>query len=56
MPFGMNAMMIARSNNKDLMKFFSLHDFTLYPDGHLSVHAMSGNCIAVYGKGPHLGF
>lgn len=55
-PFGMNVALLGRGTEKDLLKFFSLHDFTPYPDGHQHVHRMSGNFIAIYGKGPHPGF
>lgn len=56
LPFGMNVVLIGRGTEKDLMKFFSFHDFTTYPDGHQHVHRMSGNFVAVYSKGPHPGF
>lgn len=56
LPFGMNVVLIGRGQSKDLLKFFSIHDFDNFPDGHLKVHAFSGNFIAVYGKGPHPGF
>lgn len=55
-PFGMNVVLLGRGQDKDLLKFFSFHDFTPYPDGHQHVHRMSGNFIAVYSKGPHPGF
>ena len=55
-PYGMNVVLIGRGNDKDLLKFFSLHDFTPYPDGQQKVHNLSGNFIAVYSKGPHPGF
>lgn len=55
-PFGMNVVLLGKGQNKDLLKFFSLHDFTPYPDGHQQVHNLSGNFIAVYSKGPHPGF
>lgn len=56
LPFGMNVVLIGRGQSKDLLKFFSIDDFDNFPDGHLKVHAFSGNFIAVYGKGPHPGF
>lgn len=56
LPFGMNVVLIGRGQSKDLLKFFSIHDFDTFPDGLLPVHAFSGNFIAVYGKGPHPGF
>lgn len=56
MPYGMNVVMIGRGGSKDLLKFFSIHDLTPFPDGHLKVHAFAGNFIAVYSKGPHPGF
>lgn len=55
-PFGMNVVLLGRGQKKDLLKFFSIHDFDTFPDGHLQVHAFTGNFIAVYGKGPHPGF
>lgn len=55
-PFGMNVVLLGRGKKKDLLKFFSIHDFDNFPDGHLQVHAFTGNFIAVYGKGPHPGF
>jgi len=55
MPFGMNAVLVGRGDSKDLLKFFSFHDFNPYPDGHLPVHVMTGNFISVYSKGPHPG-
>ncbi len=55
-PFGMNVVLMGRGKSKDLLKFFSIHDFDTFPDGLLQVHAFSGNFIAVYGKGPHPGF
>lgn len=56
LPYGMNVILMGKGERKDLLKFFSFHDFTPYPDGHQKVHAMSGNFIAVYSKGPHPGF
>lgn len=56
MPFGMNVVLLGRGQHKDLLKFFSIHDFDTFPDGHIPVHAFSGHFIAVYGKGPHPGF
>ena len=56
LPFGMNVVLLGRGKQKDMLKFFSIHDFDTFPDGHLQVHAFSGNFIAVYGKGPHPGF
>jgi len=56
LPFGMNVVLIGKGSKKDLLKFFSFHDFTPYPDGHQKVHSMAGNFIAVYSKGPHPGF
>lgn len=55
-PFGMNVVLLGRGKHKDMLKFFAIHDFDTFPDGHLQVHAFSGNFIAVYGKGPHPGF
>ncbi len=55
-PFGMNVVLIGKDSQKDLLKFFSIHDLTPYPDGHQQVHAFTGNFIAVYSKGPHPGF
>lgn len=56
MPYGMNVVLIGRGQSKDLLKFFSIHEFEPFPDGHLHVHAFAGNFIAVYSKGPHPGF
>jgi hypothetical protein len=56
LPFGMNVVLLGKGSKKDLLKFFSFHDFTPYPDGHQKVHSMTGNFIAVYSKGPHPGF
>lgn len=56
LPFGLNVVLIGKGTSKDLLKFFSVHDFDVIPDGHLKVHAFAGNFIAVYGKGPHPGF
>jgi len=55
-PFGMNAVLLGKGTKKDLLKFFSIDEFSTYPDGHQKVHSFSGNFIAVYGKGPHPGF
>jgi hypothetical protein len=56
LPFGMNVVLLGKGQKKDLLKFFSFHDFSPYPDGHQHVYSMSGNFIAVYSKGPHPGF
>lgn len=56
MPYGMNVVLLGHSESKDLLKFFSLHDFFPYPDGVQPVHTIAGNFIAVYSKGPHPGF
>lgn len=56
MPFGMNIVLIGRGEGKDLLKFFSFHDLSPYPDGVLPTAIMQGNFIAVYNKGPHPGF
>ena len=56
MPFGMNVILIGRGEGKDLLKFFSFHDFSPFPDGVLPTQIMRGNFIAVYNKGPHPGF
>lgn len=56
MPFGMNVVLIGRGENKDLMKFFSLHDFSPFPDGVLPTQILQGHFIAVYNKGPHPGY
>jgi len=55
-PFGTNVVLLGRGNEKDLLKFFSIDDFSTHPDGHQKVHWFSGNFIAVNGKGPHPGF
>lgn len=56
LPYGMNVVLLGRGDQKDMLKFFSLHDFFPYPDGVLPVHSIAGNFIAVYSKGPHPGF
>lgn len=56
LPFGMNIILLGKGEKKDIMKFFSFHDFTPYPDGHQHVYSMNGNFIAVYSKGPHPGY
>ena len=56
LPFGMNVVLLGKGQKKDLLKFFSFHDFTPYPDGHQHVYSMNGNFIAVYSKGPHPGY
>ncbi len=56
LPYGMNVVLLGHSESKDLLKFFSLHDFFPYPDGVQPVHTIAGNFIAVYSKGPHPGF
>jgi hypothetical protein len=56
LPYGMNVVLLGKGNRKDMLKFFSFHDFTPFPDGHQKVRTMRGNFIAVYNKGPHPGF
>lgn len=56
MPYGMNVVLLGHGKAKDIVKFFSLHDFFPYPDGIQRVHTITGNFIAVYSKGPHPGF
>jgi hypothetical protein len=56
LPFGMNVVLIGRGENKDLLKFFSFHDLSPFPDGVLPTAIMGGNFIAVYNKGPHPGY
>lgn len=56
LPFGMNVLLLGKGEKKDMLKFFSFHEFTPYPDGHQHVYSMNGNFIAVYSKGPHPGF
>lgn len=55
-PFGMNIVLLGRGNDKDLLKFFSIDEFSTFPDGHQKVHSFAGNFIAVYGKGEHPGY
>lgn len=55
-PFGMNIVLLGHSKEKDLMKFFSMHEIFPFPDGLQAVQTMQGNFIAVYNKGPHPGF
>lgn len=55
-PFGLNVVLLGRGGDKDLLKFFSIDDFSTYPDGIQRVHTFSGNFIAVYGKGEHPGY
>lgn len=56
LPFSMNVVLLGKGTEKDVLKFFSIHDFSAFPDGHQKVHWFAGNFIAVYGKGPHPGF
>jgi hypothetical protein len=56
MPFGTNVILLGRGEQKDLLKFFSIHDLSPSPDGVIPTAIMQGNFIAVYNKGPHPGY
>jgi hypothetical protein len=56
LPFGMNIILVGKGEKKDIMKFFSFHDFAPYPEVGRHVYSMNGNFIAVYSKGPHPGY
>lgn len=55
-PFGLNVVLLGRATNKDMLKFYSVDNFSTFPDGQLPVHNFSGNFIAIYGKGEHPGY
>ena len=55
-PFSMNVILLGRGDELDVLKFFSFHDFTPFPDGRQPVQRMTGNYITVYAKGPHPSF
>lgn len=56
LPFGMNLVLLARGDNREVIKFSSVDDFYRFPDGIRLVDLFSGNAIAVSGKGPHPGY
>ena len=55
-PFGLNVIMLGKRTGADLMKFYSIDNFSIFPDGKQIIHNFSGNFIAVYGKGEHPGY
>ncbi len=55
-PFGLNVVMLGKRAGADLMKFYSIDNFSIFPDGKQIIHNFSGNFIAVYGKGEHPGY
>lgn len=56
LPFGMNVVLLARGENHEVLKFYSIDDMYPFPDRRRPVLRFSGNAIAVSGKGPHPGY
>lgn len=52
-PFGMNVVLLGNCTSKDLLKFFSIDEFSVFPNEQQKIQSFAGNFIAVYGKWEH---
>lgn len=55
-PFGMNVVLLGNGMGKDLLKFYSIDEFSVFPNGTQTIDYFAGNFIAVYGKWDHPGY